>query len=163
MSDDGYKIGIDYDFYKESVYKKESLNSLSEHHPDSITATDGYRLFEIYTGKYAGIVFGVKNLEVIDVEDQADDIVTFEYDSIIPHNPYPGIDTGPIIEEYLKHFVLDALEKEVNRMKSFTEQMVDEGLDLEGLEYNDGTLIIRKTEDGDTLVSYCPYIPLLNK
>lgn len=151
MNSDEYKIGIDYDFYKGSVSKID------------YPSTDGYRLFEIYTGEHAGIIFGVKNLEVIDVEDQPHDMVTFEYDTIIPHNPYPGIDTGPIVEEYLKHFMLNALEKEANRMKSFTEQMVDEGLNFEGLEDNGGFLSVNKTEDGETLVSYSPYIPLLKK
>lgn len=151
MNSDEYKIGIDYDFHKGSVSKID------------YSSTDGYRLFEIYTGEHAGIIFGVKNLEVINVEDQPDDMVTFEYDTIIPHNPYPGIDTGPIVEEYLKHFLLSALEKEANRLKTFSEQMVDEGLNFEGFEYDDGTLIINKTEDGETSVSYSPYIPLLEK
>jgi hypothetical protein len=117
MNSGKYKIGIDYDFYKESIYKVEFNDFLSEHHPDSLLETDGYQLFEIHTGEYAGLIFGVKNLEVIEVEGQADDMVTFEYDTIIPHNPYPGIDTGPIVEEYLKHFVLNTLENEANRMK----------------------------------------------
>lgn len=118
MKSDKYKIGIDYDFYKESVYKIDFDDNFKEYHPDSLLSTDSYRLFEIYTGEHAGIIFGVKNLEVIEVEGQASDMVTFEYDTIVPHNPYPGIDTGPIVEEYLKHFLLSALEKEANRLKT---------------------------------------------